>query len=302
MAWLKLMRVANLPSALANILVGYLLANQSWQPTLPLVLLLIASACLYCAGMILNDVFDLEVDRQQRSTRPIAAGIISLKSATRAGYGMLIAGVLVASFAGILAGVIASLLAVAVWSYDGPLKKTIIAPAVMGLCRSLNILLGASTAVAIPDISAIPAIAVWYAIAIGVFVCGITLLARREADAEKVSVTLWPGSLVLIAGLVCVAMIVKFPGSERTVDAKFAQVFPWLIAFIGLPMVRRCVIALAVATPATVQTAVITCLRSLILLDASVCLLIAAGRPFYSVVVVSLLAISFLLQRVSKVT
>lgn len=305
MAWLKLMRVANLPSALANIFVGYLLANQSWQPSLPLVLLLIASACLYCAGMILNDVFDVEVDRQQRSSRPVAAGAISLAAATRVGFGMLVAGVLLSGAAGFFAGQpplgnvsagIAALLAIAIWSYDGPLKQTFIAPAVMGICRTLNILLGASTAVAIP------AVAIWYAVAVGVFVCGVTLLARREADAEKVSATLWPGTIVVVGGLIGVALIAKLPGSENSVDARFAKVFPFLIAFIGLPILRRCVLAVSVATPKTVQIAVVTCLRSLILLDASACLLISDGRPFHSIVVVSLLAISFLLQRLSKVT
>ena len=30
MAWLKLLRIANLPTAISNVLVGYLLANGSW--------------------------------------------------------------------------------------------------------------------------------------------------------------------------------------------------------------------------------------------------------------------------------
>jgi 4-hydroxybenzoate polyprenyltransferase len=305
MVWFKLLRIANLPSALANILVGFLLANQSWQPTTPLVLLLVASACLYCAGMVLNDLFDIETDREQRSSRPLVSGAISVRSASIAGYGLLIAGVIFAALAGLAAGQtalsnvslgIAVLLALSVWSYDGPLKKTIVAPVVMGLCRTLNILLGASTA------AAIPGIAVWYAVAIGVFVCGITLVARREADAEKVSLTLWPGTATMVVGLLLAMFVTSAPGSADKIDSKFGEYFSLLIAILALPILRRCVMALVEATPSAVQIAVITSLRSLIVLDAAICLLVENGRPVYSIALLGLLGASFLLGRLSKVT
>ena len=45
-----------------------------------------AAVALYWAGMILNDVFDIEQDRMQRPSRPLPAGDISMQSAiARAG-------------------------------------------------------------------------------------------------------------------------------------------------------------------------------------------------------------------------
>jgi hypothetical protein len=156
--------------------------------------------------------------------------------------------------------------------------------------------LGASTA------AAIPGIAVWYAVAIGVFVCGITLVARREADAEKVSLTLWPGTATMVVGLLLAMFVTSAPGSADKIDSKFGEYFSLLIAILALPILRRCVMALVEATPSAVQIAVITSLRSLIVLDAAICLLVENGRPVYSIALLGLLGASFLLGRLSKVT
>ena len=72
-AWLQLARISLLPSALANILMGYLVVHLSWNPALDLGLLLGATACFYSAGMILNDVFDVGEDTKLRPNRPIPA-------------------------------------------------------------------------------------------------------------------------------------------------------------------------------------------------------------------------------------
>src|SRR5207249_291792 len=39
--------------------------------------LMAASGCLYCAGMVFNDVFDLEQDKRERPSRPIPSGRVS---------------------------------------------------------------------------------------------------------------------------------------------------------------------------------------------------------------------------------
>ena len=63
-AWLRLLRVANLPTVPGDPIVGYVVAAGvvGW-PVLPCAA---ASLCLYCAGLLANDYFDLAEDRRDR--------------------------------------------------------------------------------------------------------------------------------------------------------------------------------------------------------------------------------------------
>ncbi len=125
-----------------------------------LTLVLTSGVALYWAGMILNDLWDKEEDARDRPSRPIPSGQISEQQARVAGFGLLVAGVLLATGAGWvqleaamfawMPAIIALLLATCIILYDGPLKSTWLAPATMGLCRLLCFLLGASAAVSVP--------------------------------------------------------------------------------------------------------------------------------------------------------
>jgi 4-hydroxybenzoate polyprenyltransferase len=296
MAWLRLLRIAALPSALSNILIGYLLAHQSWQPSMPLVWLLVSSACLYLAGMVLNDVFDVEVDRKERPSRPIPSNAVSLSLARNVGYGLLAGGVLFAALASISSLGIAVLIATLVFLYDGPLKRTVFAPMTMGSCRTLNILLGASTA------AAIPSDVISYAVAIGVFVAGITWLAKREAAESQSNSNLIPGSVLMIGGMLTMCYVAWSSASREIANPKFARFFPLAFGFLCLPIVRRLALALSTRSGKAVQTTVITSLKSLIIFDACMALLIENGRPVYSIVLLALLGASWLLGRVTKLT
>src|ERR1019366_1143630 len=80
-SYAQLVRLPNLPSALADIgLAG--LATGLVVARLPVFLLLLtSSACLYLAGMVWNDYFDLDQDRRERPDRPIPSGAITLRRA-----------------------------------------------------------------------------------------------------------------------------------------------------------------------------------------------------------------------------
>jgi len=182
LAWWQLLRAANVFTAASNVIAGFLIVQGRWEPADALALLIAASACLYLAGMVLNDVFDAELDAVERPERPIPSGRISRQTAATAGWLLLAAGVASAWAATWLsgrplAGVIGSLLAFAVVEYDRYLKKTYAGPVAMGWCRFLNVLLGASIAPALADESA-----AWiFALAVGMYTIGLTYLARSEA-------------------------------------------------------------------------------------------------------------------------
>jgi 4-hydroxybenzoate polyprenyltransferase len=104
--WLRLVRLPNLATAVADPLAGFVivagLADLGWLPPAGW-LALLASACLYAAGMVQNDVVDLEIDRAERPDRPLPAGRIPLARAALMANGLLAVGALAACGAAVLA-------------------------------------------------------------------------------------------------------------------------------------------------------------------------------------------------------
>ena len=99
-AWLQLLRVPAVPSAITNILAGYLIVNRSWQPTFEFASLVVCSCLLYMSGMVLNDWCDAEKDKTSRSNRPIPSGRISRFDALKCYIGLTTTGLLLSAFAG----------------------------------------------------------------------------------------------------------------------------------------------------------------------------------------------------------
>jgi UbiA prenyltransferase family len=134
-----------------------------------------ASACLYWAGMALNDWADREVDALERPARPIPSGRVTPTAALAVAAGLTGAGLGIAAAAGgRRALAVAAPLTAAVWSYDLWLKRTPLGPAGMALCRSLNVLLGATAGRAS---LALPAAAV-----VGAHTAIVTTVSRSEAQ------------------------------------------------------------------------------------------------------------------------
>ena len=76
LAYLQLFRLPNVFTAMADIAMGFWFTQPMFSVRMRLVfaLLLLASSLMYTAGMVLNDVFDLEIDRQERRSRPLPSG------------------------------------------------------------------------------------------------------------------------------------------------------------------------------------------------------------------------------------
>ena len=60
--------------------------EMAWRDAPTLILLVAASTLLYAGGVALNDVYDVDIDRQERPERPIPSGRISLAAARRLGW------------------------------------------------------------------------------------------------------------------------------------------------------------------------------------------------------------------------
>ena len=132
-AYLQLVRVPNVFTAMADILLGFLFTHESLEPWPQLALLLGASSLLYLAGMVLNDYFDRDIDARERPERPIPSGRITPPTAGSLGITMLLGGTALGWIAAFVSGdmrpaMVASLLAAAVFIYDSRAKRRWPAP------------------------------------------------------------------------------------------------------------------------------------------------------------------------------
>lgn len=304
LSWLRLLRAPNVFTAIADIVAGFgLVAGLSGIERYPLslALLVVASSFMYLAGMVLNDVADIEVDREERPFRPLPSGAISLATAKRVGWGLLGTGVVVGAATGWVHGpslalpgrplVISVMLAGAILLYNFATKRTRVGPIVMGSCRTLNWLLGMSVAaneprvvktISLPspiDFVGVPEEAITFpldcwlaALGIGVYVAGITIFAKGEAETSRRG-PLVLGLFVMAAGIGLIAAL----SLVRDIPPQFASTYPWLLAIIGGPVAFRGLSAIATPEPQVVQTTVKSALMSLVVLDAAAC--VAGADP-----------------------
>jgi 4-hydroxybenzoate polyprenyltransferase len=143
---LKLGRVSNLPTVWTNVIAGAALSalEPSWKTVLPVG---VAASLLYVAGMYLNDAFDRRWDAEHRPERPIPAGEVSARVVFQAGFGMMLAALVVLAVATTARAFVAGLvLAVLIVAYDTSHKGIRFAPALMGLCRVAVYAVAASAA------------------------------------------------------------------------------------------------------------------------------------------------------------
>ena len=287
LALLQLVRIPTVFTAMADIFLGFLLTHSSLEPVDTFVFLLAASVCIYWTGMILNDYFDRDIDSQERPGRPIPSGRIPAASAMKLGVMLNVVGLGLAACAGTLSLQIAVALTACVWLYDGALKKTPLAPVLMGSCRFFNVLLGASAS---------PTGAMWWcpqmhvAIGLGIYVCGLTWFARQEAKTSA-RAQLISASFVINAGLATLfGFVLTAPDNTQGETSMF------VLAVISVTIIRRLLRAISQPEPARVQTAIKTMLLSLVMLDATL-VLFATGTPALAIAVALLMVPAFLLAR-----
>lgn len=298
-AWAQLVRLPNVFTVIADVGAAYLLVTGGPDPVGRLLLVLIAGIALYWAGMILNDVFDIDRDRQERPNRPIAAGQVPLTAATSAGWMLLVIGVVAGFFCGLVPGVVALILAMMVVAYDGPLKSTPLAPAAMGSCRFLSFLLGATAALTFDNGVEIPRYVIGIAAGFGVYIMGITTMARDEATGGR-SPLLVTGLVVTIVGIGLLALSPQTATQPNLWYTDVDRTFPLLIGMIGLPVILRAIRAVIDPRPTNIQNAIRVGILSIIPFAAALAFL--GSGPFWGLSVFALLIPSIALAARFRVT
>ena len=230
-------------------------------------LLALASGCLYLAGMVWNDYFDLAEDAKARPFRPLPSGRVSTRTAALLGVALVLAGLTCAGLAGLPGAdewnpeplVFAGTLAALVLLYDAWLKHLPIGPLAMASCRFANVMMGLS---AVPESVLDVPIRVHLAGVVGVYIVGVTWFARTEEGTSSRRHLLAASGVIAASLALALALRARLPADSGTV------LFPYLLVgfgfLVGLPVSR----AVRRPGPKEVQAAVKRCVLGLVALDA----------------------------------
>lgn len=292
-AYIRLMRLPNLPTAAADVIAGAAIcgflaqASQLWvaEQLIPLGKLMLASVCLYAGGVVLNDFFDAGLDAVERPERPIPSGAATRRGAALLGFGLLVIGIGFAFWQGWWSGIIASFLGVTIVFYDAVAKKIeVLGPLAMGVCRGLNLWLGMSL---IPDFD--PWRFLWIPV---LYIFAVTLVSRGEVWGGRKS--------SLIFALVLYAIVIFGVGILAGTETGYWAICLPFLAFFGIMVIRPLWIAIGNPQPLAIRKAVKSGVIGIVALDATWAA--AYGHWFLGLAVLGLMALSFWIARQHAVT
>lgn len=285
LAYARLLRLSNGPTALADVWMGYAVVSGSLEPEWPLVAASMISLCFYHGGMALNDAIDAERDAIENRGRPIAEGHMSRRTAFLLWSCLLLGGLVASEFVGTSTLVVTICLMLFIVAYNGPAKRTILGPPLMGACRGANGLLGMTAA----GVASGPPL---YAIPLGLilYITGVTLYARDEAAGPKRS-QLAVGASISLVGVVWLAI---FTTAGDGVNAKPIAILGFWAA-VALMATRGMVAAILQPTSRNVGRGVGIAIQGLVVIDATLAALYAG--PVAGLAILALLPVTMLLAR-----
>nr|WP_281383193.1 UbiA-like protein EboC [Microbulbifer rhizosphaerae] len=296
-AHLRLMRPANIVTAVADILAGFAICGAAGQVVLgaqggnfpsfsALLWLCLSTVGLYGGGIVFNDVFDADLDSRERPERPIPSGLASVASAGTLAILLLAAGIGAAFIVSPLSGIIAAAVALLAVTYDAWGKhRSWFGPVNMGLCRGGNLLLGASAVpAALADVWPLGLVPV-------VYIAAVTTVSRGEVHGGNRRALASGAALYLAVLATLVTLAVVIPTGWQ------AAPFVLLLAAMIFPPLAR---AWNTLEPRLVGKAVKAGVLSLIVLNSTLAGIFAGWQ--YGIMVLALLPLSLWLAKMFAVT
>lgn len=143
--YLLLIRLPNLFTLPSNIILGFVLVStftMTITSVIQILMLVTISILLYCVGLVLNDLFDYEVDKKERPNRPLASGKITKKVSIILVTILAAISLILSLLVSVTTFSISVLLLVIIFGYDKYLKNTLAGPFTIAAARVTNIILG----------------------------------------------------------------------------------------------------------------------------------------------------------------
>lgn len=177
-----LIRAPNLFTVPSNILSGYFATTTpSNADPQQLLALIISSVLLYASGIVLNDYFDMKVDKKERPGRPLASGSIAVRSALILAASSITAANILTLFVGWTSFIVSCVLTSVIFGYNYRLKRNAISnPLAMGAARFLNVTLGGSSALGVVPTMDMMLVFVGYCLFL--YTAAISVLSRMEVS------------------------------------------------------------------------------------------------------------------------
>ena len=220
----ELSRLSNIPTVLTNVLVGCAIGTSGQTiPFTTIVVVTTAMMLMYIAGMALNDIVDMEIDRVERPGRPIPSERISRRGAlifTIICFGLSLA---IMSFQTVPSLVLTLALMTCIVLYDLIHKKLALSVILMGFCRGL-VYLAVASAIAWPltwEI-ALPTASV-----ITIYIVLLTVIARGETRFDTTS-RRW---LTFLLPVIMLAPAIFFHPADLTWPVLFGSIATTQILF-----------------------------------------------------------------------
>ena len=199
--YLVLVRLPNLFTLPSNILVG-IAAISSLAFTLTsfiqFLLLVTISVLLYCVGIVLNDLYDFDIDKKERPNRPLPSGKISRRSAIVLVAIFSTLALILSLLVSFSTLVISSILFLTIFGYDKYLKNTHAGPLTIASARVMNILLGTSVSFRSVDSYSQIVTLTFVLIITFVYVSLIGFISRYEVRGFSDNAKLLPPAIVAI--------------------------------------------------------------------------------------------------------
>ncbi len=260
-AWLALFRIPNLFTVPGDPLAGVMLAAAALDLVpagTALFSTLGAALALYSSGLLANDYCDRAVDVRERPQRPIPSGAVPAKAVLMLAIILTAAGLLLAARAGQTTLLVALTLSITSWFYNAVGKRMAwLAPINMGVCRGLNLLMGAAI-LGLPGVMSKPVLIA--AVLMTAYIALITAAARHEADENGPGIPAWIPRVMpftLTAGLLAIIQ-------PRGLALGLALMAVIWSSFLSYQLLRS-------SSPSMTQKTIGWLIRGLILVQATLC-------------------------------
>jgi 4-hydroxybenzoate polyprenyltransferase len=288
LAWLSMLRISNAPTVVSQVFAGaavgcYALPVGTTLPLGALVLVLVGVPLSYLAGMILNDVFDAQVDATERPDRPIPSGRISLFIARFFGVSMLLIGISMLAVASPATLPWAIVLGVCILGYDVLHTLSAASFVLMASCRGLVPVIAAFAMTSNADWS----ILTWTAGAAFAFIAAVSIAARNEMTGFGLiaRAAAWSLPVAACAPLGMWGALAIDPGGTLLGSVAVGATF--LAAYQVVAGIRT---ASKPDSPRAVPVAVAIWIGAMPAIDAATCFLL--GSPTLGVLCLGMLVLS----------
>jgi 4-hydroxybenzoate polyprenyltransferase len=297
-AWLRLIRIPNTLTAAADILAGLAVVAGANMPPLATVLVCCGSIAIYWLGMIQNDLADQAYDTEIGRKRPLTTGEITRPQASFARLTLIVVSLTLVAAAALILGTwpdvllclgVAVALIGLVFAYNSSLKMSLLGPVLMGGCRAANLLLGGAIGSVVifsiaksfgGEVAAsfgsstetfFGSPHLWAAaLGMGLYVCGFTIVGRREEETGIRRTNIPTGWLVASIGIGFLAALPWFRPETQTTWLRSPIAYWALIGVVLLPVIRRAWTTLRAPSPKTIPLAIRQSIFGIIGLDAAI--------------------------------